>query len=133
MGTFRSSICVFFSSACFVSAFVGRPSIITVGIHNSRCAQAVDLSFLSELATRSVIVARASIATPAEATAAEAAGRIPPSFGPRNWRRCTPRLPLRTQLRSSRTVDVDVIDVTDVTEEEARKREKQVNPVQSRR
>lgn len=106
MGTLRRFVAVAACSSFFAAAFVGSP----LPVVKSGCNRGDSLQS-----------ARVSRGTRQQQTMPRRCLHLRASR--RRTRRPLPQPPLQM---SSRTVDVDVIDVIDVTEEEARREEEQV-------
>lgn len=118
MGKLHRIVAVAACSSCFSAAFIGSPlSVIRSGCNRGDSSRH----------------ARVSRVSSSERVAASGVQHQmhPGCLHLRTSRRHTRRPLLQSPLRmSSRTVDVDVIDVIDVTEEEARREEEQVCYVQ---
>ncbi|CAN0492118.1 unnamed protein product, partial [Laminaria digitata] len=113
MGTLRRIVAVAACSSCFAAAFVGSPlSVVKSGCNRGDSLKSTRVSRVSSSERADVAGARHQMHP----------GCLHLRTSLRHTRRPLPQSSLRM---SSRTVDVDVIDVIDVTEEEARREEEQ--------
>ena len=119
IGTLSRVVAVAACYSCFAAAFIGSPlSVVKSGCNRHDSSKSTRVS---------------KVSSSDRAAASGAQHRMHPGClhlrtSRRHTRRPLPQSPLQM---SSRTVDVDVIDVIDVTEEEARREEEQVFSIAS--